>query len=255
MADRTRPDPLPGALLALADDLAYPPTPGLAAAVGWRLEAAAATGRRPPFPRTALWSRRRLVAVAAVGLLALLALAFGARFVLGAAEVRVQPGITPSGPPFQPSPSGGLGEPVPVDGASAAAGFPVALPAGPPPDEAYVVATEGRVDAILLAWAPSATYPPLPATPYGLLLLETTGDRETIVKNVERFEDLHRVRVAGRIAAWIDAPHELIVLTEEGPSSFSVEANVLIWMRDGVTYRLETALGLRDAIALAETIG
>ena len=240
------------ALRAVGPELAYPPTPRLGGSVARRLEASAAARRRPPFPRIALWSRRRILAVAALGLLAALALAFGARFVLGAAEVRVQPGVTPSGPPIGP---GRLGDPIPVEDVSAAVGFEIALPSGPGPDEAYVVTTNGLDDAALLAWAPSPTYPPLPATSWGLVLMELTGDEEIVVKDVNQFEDLREVRVGGRRAFWIDAPHELTVLTADGPETFSVRGNVLIWTRGEVTFRLETSLRLREALALAETIG
>jgi hypothetical protein len=189
--------------------------------------------------------------VAAVGLLLALALALAARFVLGAAEIRVQPGVTPSGPVLGP---GRLGEPVPLDEVSAAIGFEVALPSGPRPDEAYLVTTNGLDDAALLAWSASPTYSALPATPWGLVLMEVRGDREFVVKEVNRFEDLRTVRVGGRRAYWIDAPHELSVITAEGPRSFSVEGNVLIWTRGEVTFRLETSLPLRQAVAIAESV-
>ena len=44
------------------------------------------------------------------------------------------------------------------------------------------------------------------------------------------------------------------MLTAEGTETFLIRANVLIWAEDGVTYRLETTLGLTEAIALAETV-
>lgn len=244
-------DSLVLALRAAGRELAYPPTPELGGRVTWRLEASAAARRRPPFPRLALWSRRRVLVAAALGLLAVLALAFGARLVLGAAEVRVQPGATPSGPALGPS---RLGEPVPVEEVSAAVGFEVALPTGPTPDEAYVVSTDGLDDAALLAWDAGTVGPPLAGTPWSLVLMELTNDREVVVKTVNRYEDLRTVHVGGRRAFWIDAPHALTVITAEGPETFSVGGNVLIWTEGDVTFRLETSLPLRDAVALAETV-
>jgi hypothetical protein len=245
-------DALGRALRAAGRELAYPPTPELAGAVAWRLEAGGAARRRPPFPRMALWSRRRLLVVAAIGLLAALALAFGVRFVLGAAEVRVHPGVSPSGPPLGP---GRLGEPIPVEEVSEAVGFEVALPTGPAPDEAYVVTTDGLDDAALLAWAPGPDYPAIGGAPWGLVLLELTEDDVVVVKDLQEFGDFREVRVGGRRAFWIDAPHELTVITADGPETFSVRGNVLIWTKDDVTFRLETSLPLREARALAETIG
>jgi hypothetical protein len=232
-------------------ELAFPPAPALAPGVVARLEADRAARTRPPFPGIALWSRRRVLALVAVGLLALLALAFGARFVLGAAEVRVRPGATPSGPPLEPS---GLGEPVPVEELGASAGFPVGLPSGPPPDAAYEIRTTSGQGA-LLVWNAGGSYPTIPETDWGLLLLQVVDDEEVVLKDVDRFEDLREVEVDGRAAAWIDAPHQLIVRTADGTRAYSVPGSVLIWTDGEVTYRLESALPLRRAIALAESIG
>ncbi len=188
MADARVPDEsLDLALRAIGRTLAYPPTPALAPAVAWRLEASRAAGRRPPFPRIALWSRRRVLVLAAIGLLAVLALAFGARSVLGAAEVRVHPGLTPSGSPIGPSE---LGIPASLKDVSTAVGFEIAVPAGPGPDEAYLVSRTGLDDVALLAWTASSRYPALPDTPWGLVLMELTGDEEFLVKDVNRYEDL-----------------------------------------------------------------
>ena len=66
---------------------------------------------------------------------------------------------------------------------------------------------------------------------------------------------MRRVRVGGRRAFWIDAPHELNVITASGPETFAIQGNVLIWTAGDVTLRLETSLPLREAIAVAETIG
>jgi hypothetical protein len=231
-------------------DLDLPATPSIAPAVRARLETDRAARARPPFPRTALWSRRRVLVFAAIGVLGLLALALGARFVIGAAEIRVQPEATPSGPPLGPDT---LGEPVPLEALDEAVGFPVALPAGPPPDEAHLVFVD-RGDAALLAWDASPRYPALPGTPWGLVLLEIRADDEVVVKDVNAFEDLRDVRVDGRRAAWIPAPHGLTVLTPTGSATYSVEGNVLIWTRGDVTYRLETSLPRAAAIALAETV-
>ena len=125
------------ALTALGPELDYPPTPSLRNAVLVRLETERATGARPVLPRRALWSRRRVLVLATVGLLAALALAAAARFAIGAIEIRVQPGVTPSAslPPVTP---GALGDPVPAEEAVALAGFEPSLPSGPPPDEVYV---------------------------------------------------------------------------------------------------------------------
>ena len=106
----------------------------------------------------------------------------------------------------------------------------------------------------LLAWDASERYPSLPGTPWGLILVELRTDRGTLVKDVGGFDDIAEVRVNGRPSFWIDDPHELHVIARDGTETFRVDGNVLIWSRGDVTYRLETSLGLPQAIALAESV-
>jgi len=240
------------ALTVLSSELAYPATPSMRSAVTARLENERAAGARPAFPGRALWSRRRVLVLAAIGLLAALALAAAARFAIGAIEIRVQRGVTPSAsaPPVTPD---ALGDPLPVEDAIAIAGFEPSLPSGPAPDEAYVVDSMFGDPALLFAWRPSTTYPAVPGTEWGLVLMAFQGDDETVVKSVQAFEDVHPARVDGAPAAWIPVPHVLELETERGFQSFSVRGNVLIWEVDDVTYRMETSLDRAQAIALAES--
>ena len=239
------------ALSAMSEDIAFPRTPSIAPAVISRLREERGASIRPPFPSMALWSRRRALVLVAVALAAVLTLAFVARLMLGAAEIRVRPGITPSGPPLGPA---GLGSSIPVSQIDDAVRFDVGVPAGPAPDEAYVFRTNSVRRAALLAWDAGAGERSLLGTPWRMMLIELRGDERTLVKDVGQFEDSTFVEVGGASAFWIDAPHELIVLTDQGEETFLVRANVLIWAEDGVTYRLETTLGLTEAIALAETV-
>jgi hypothetical protein len=241
------------ALTVLSSELAYPATPSMRSAVTARLENERAAGARPAFPRRALWSRRRVLVLATIGLLAALALAAAARFAIGAIEIRVQPGVTPSAslPPVEPD---ALGDPVPAGEAFALAGFEPSLPSGPAPDEAYVVDSLFGDPGLLLAWRPSATYPALPGTDWGLVLMAFQGDEETVVKTVQAFEDVHEASVNGASASWIPVPHVLQIETERGSRTFSVRGNVLIWEVDGITYRLETSLDRASALEIARSI-
>lgn len=240
------------ALRALARDVAYPEPPGLVPAVTTRLAAERVARARPAFPGTALWSRRRLLVVVAVAALALLAVAAAARFVIGTAEVRVQPGVSPTGrPPLEP---GGLGEPIPVADVPTAVGFRVRFPAGPAPEVAYVFRGPSGTDGVLLAWPASGAYPPLPGTPWGLALMQIEGDEGVVLKTIGQAEDVEVVSVDGHRAFWLSEPHALDVQTADGDRAFSVEGSVLIWAAEGLTYRLETSLGLAEAIALAASI-
>lgn len=252
MSDARLSDEMLGrALSAMSEDVAFPRTPPIAPAVVTRLREQREASIRPPFPSMALWSRRRALVLAIVGIAALVALAFAARLTLGAAEIRLRQETTPSGPPLGPT---GFGSPVPVPQIEDAVRFDVRVPAGPAPDEAHVFRTSSGRPAVLLAWKAGDDLTALPGTPWRMMLIQVRGDERTLVKDVGASEDSLMVGVDGRDAFWIDSPHELIVLTDEGAKKFLIRANVLIWAEDGVTYRLETTLGLTDAIALAETV-
>src|SRR5262245_1002170 len=257
MADRTLTDEqLSAALVALGRDLDYPETPSLSGAVTDRLVAERTRGARPRLPGLALLNRRRVLVLVAVGLVALLGIAAAARLAIGAFEIRVQPRAegspTPSLPPIEPS---AIGEPVSEAEAIARAGFEPALPPGPSPDEVYVIDSDFGDPGVLYAWRPSATYPQIEGTEWGLLLIVAQGDQEFATKTVNRFDALVDVKVNGRRAAWIPAPHELSISTDEGSKTYSVTGNVLIWQVGDLTYRLETELGRAQAIALAESTG
>lgn len=256
MADRTLTDEqLSAALVALGRDLAYPETPSLSGAVTGRLTAERTNGTRPRLPGLALLNRRRVLVLFAVGLLALLGIAAAARLAIGAFEIRVQPNAgsspTASLPPIQPS---AIGDPVSEVEAIARVGFEPALPPGPSPDEVYVIDSDFGDPGLLYAWLPSETYPRIEGTEWGQLLIVAQGDEEFATKMIDRFDALVEVKVNGRRAAWIPAPHEISISTDEGSKTFSVTGNVLIWQAGDLTYRLETELGRADAIALAESM-
>ena len=242
------------ALVSLRDELAFPVTPSLGGAVTARLASDRAAGARPPFPRRALWSRRRVLVLATIGLLAALALAAAARLAIGAIEIRVQPAVAPSTslPPVEPDV---LGEPLPASRAVALAGFEPSLPSGPPPDEVYVIDSPFGDPGLVYAWRPSPTYPTLPGTDWGLVLIAFQGDEEIVLKTVQRFEDVHDASVDGVRAAWIPVPHLLDIETDRGTQTFSVGGKVLIWQVGDVTYRLETSLDRASAISVAESAG
>ena len=254
MADRALSDQqLSAALSALARDVAFPTAPAFTAAVTGRLTAERARGVRPHLPGLALLGRRRVLVLVAVGLLALLALAGATRLAIGAFEVRVQPKATPSVslPPVEPS---AIGEPVSEGEAVARAGFEPALPPGPAPDEVYVIDNDFGGRGILYAWRPSAVYPRIEGTDWGLMLIAARGETEFVTKSVNRSDAIVDVKVNGERAFWIPAPHEVSIATAEGSETFSVTGNVLIWQVGDLSYRLETTLGRAEAIALAESM-
>jgi hypothetical protein len=250
---RTGDEALGAALSALGRDLAVPTAPSLAPAVTSRLLAERATGVRRPFPRAAAWTRRRRLSLVVAGLLALLALAAASRLVIGAVEIRVQPGVSPTAgvPPVGPAV---LGEAISLEDAAGAVGFVPGLPDGPSPDAAYIVRGPFGRDGVLLAWRPSDRYPALAGTDWGLLLLVLRSDEETVVKTAARLEDVRELTVNGERGSWITVPHPVAIETDRGVLELRSSGNVLIWQAGELTYRLETSLGRAEAIEVARTI-
>jgi len=125
--------------------------------------------------------------------------------------------------------------------------------AGPSPEAAYVIDSPFGDLGQAFAWRPSATYPAIAGTDWGLVLIAAQGDAELVMKTIDRFEDLVEVRVNGGRAYWFPVQHVLTLETERDSRTYAVRGNVLIWQGDdGVAYRLETSLGRARAIQLAE---
>jgi hypothetical protein len=61
-----------------------------------------------------------------------------------------------------------------------------------------------------------------------------------------------RVRVNGALGYFVGGRHAVNLPDALRPR---LAGNTLVWMHNAVTYRLETELGLREALALARTVG
>jgi hypothetical protein len=59
--------------------------------------------------------------------------------------------------------------------------------------------------------------------------------------------------VDGDVAHWIEGPHEIRLLTDEGIERLTVTGNVLLWQDGDAVVRLETALPKTRSIAIAES--
>ena len=294
MADRrdlsppTKPE-LELALVDLGRSLAWPTvTPVAATAAG---EDAAARARRRivsegirPSPRSR-WerlARRRpvrsslVLAAAALLLLAAIAAAIG----LGLPGIRITFTSSPfpsTSPPSVATPSVaaseaptptatigsaalgwqlGLGEPVDVGDLATSAGFPPRLPPTlPPPSSAWNL--EGRLSVV---WPSSSSLPPLEERDLGLVLTEFRGDVDAgyFDKILRTGTTIQPTEVDGVIGYWISGrPHELVFVDPSGEPVFDsrrIVGDTLIWAKDGITYRLETALDRDAAVELANSL-
>ena len=251
------------ALADLGRELAYPPTPQLAAAVRQRLAEESAAR-----PRGRSWLGRpdRRLAVALAAVLALVAVvlaispeardAVAGRLGLRGVLIREVPAVSaPRATQLN------LGEPLTLDQIRVRVAYQVELPAAlGPPDEAYLSNTPvgGQV---ALVYYPRPDLPQANTTGVGLLLTEFRGNvRSTAAlgKSIPPGSHLEEVQVNGRPAFWIDGdPHTFFYMDARGqiqPESTRLAANVLLWEHGELTLRLESALPRDAALSIAATV-
>jgi hypothetical protein len=258
----TTPDTLERSLRDLSAHLEWPPEPTLAASVVGRIEAAP-TSRRSAVPRFG-WSRLSVAAVFVATLVAVISgtllLSPAARDAvadwLGVGGVRItfDDEVPRLGAPL------GFGERVDAARAEDLATFDLRVPtiAGlGGPDEYYV---DRRIPGGSVSFVYEATveYPPAPGTEVGLLVTQFRGGiHEQFLKKVLIEETtVSRVVVDGGEGLWLGGePHYLFRDADGGAheEEFRMAGNTLLWERDGITYRLESALGRAESIAIANS--
>lgn len=290
---------LEAALRALGAEVAYPPTPDLAAAIPRRIAAR-------PIPPRPWWTpppaaRRRLTV--ALALLLLLALLLGAippvrkgvARRLGLPNVAIvnvtavptptlaptvaptpdathaatpvgtaTPAPTPTTAPTATlvSPRGQLGARTTLAEAQSRLPFAIRMPDAPgvgTPDEVYVRVPPpgGRVS---LLYAARPDLPAIAGTDIGLLVQEFRGgiDAGIFQKGVPAGSRVEPVTVNGAQGYWIAGGLRALGYTDAN-GVFQYEevrdaGNTLLWERDGVVYRLESALPKADALRIAASI-
>ena len=241
-------------LVALREDVAWPPTPDLAAAVQARvaLEPPRTTRRgRPP--------GRWLVPALAVVLVVLVA--FGALFAassgvratvrewLGIGSVRITRVQTL--PDLSPARGLELGRRATAAQAGAHLGSPIAtVRALGAPDVIYV--DDGPPARVSVVYGARPGLPPGTAG-VGALLDEIQGDATAFIeKFVAGGVPITPVRINGERGYFIGGSHTVNLPDELRPR---VAGNTVVWLHDAVTYRLETKLGREAAVRLAQSVG
>jgi hypothetical protein len=240
-------------LLALRDEIAWPATPDLAASVSARIAAEPRPRARRawwPTPRLAPALAAVLVVLVAFGIL--LAASSGVRATLrdwlGIGSVHITrverlPNVAP-GRQLE------LGRRADVAAANRHLGSPIAtVRALGAPDAIYLGDEQpGRVSLVYLA------RPGLPAGTAGVgaLLDQLQGDAMIFVeKLVAGNIPITRVTVNGAPGYFVGGPHTVNL---PDPLRPRIAGNTLVWVRDAVTYRLETGLGLDEALSLARSV-
>jgi len=220
----------------------WPATPDLAAAVEPRL--APAPSRRRG------WLRPVAVALAIVVLasVAALALSPGARSSIlrffhlrGATIERVE-----ELPPVQPGVALGLGRPVPLEVAQRAVTFPIRLPEGRKPARVLLDETIGR-GAVSVVWCCPR-----------VILSEFRGDAIPYVEKMAGpGTSVEYLAVGGRPGVWVAGRAHAVIFRDELGRIVDeprLARNVLLWEKDGVTYRLEGDLTRDRALAIAAEV-
>jgi hypothetical protein len=255
-------------LRALPPLVRFPPTPDLASTVQTFIAAQAALST--PVRPERVWLRTRRLAVAAM---VLLLLAVGAliafpqarsslakRFGVDGIEIIfVDETPTPAASPIGISLV--LGDEMSLDEAQSSVDFPVQVPAVyGEPDEIYVRELQSET-VVTLLYRPRANLPMAAETGVGALLMEfaTSNRPADIAKRVSMGSGMvEEVSINNGFGYWVTGQSELVIYqdpTEDYEDFASRDsANVLIWEADGVTYRLESALGQDDAVLAAESL-
>ncbi len=242
----------------LARELAYPPTPSVAAAVEQQVRA-----ERPIRP---LWKRRLAVALAVALLLppaAVAAIPSIRHAVLELLGIRgVQIVRTPR---IRPLPRAGqldLGRPITLTRAAGMLRFRAVAPhiaeIGAP-DEAYYRPLPAG-GALSLVYRARPGTPRSPYTHRGLLLTEFLGTDAPLFarKFVGPGTSVEPVRVNGQAGVWLSGrPHEFGYLDQHGQArteTLRLAGNTLLWERGRVTVRLEGAISRTAALRIARSV-
>lgn len=153
-----------------------------------------------------------------------------------------------------------LGEQVTLEEAAELASFPLLFPVGAEVGEADGVYFSDFPPggAVHLVWESDGSLPAAGETDVGLLYsqfqVRTPGG---FTKTVQPGNEARRVQVRDNDGFWIEgAPHIIFYEDETGvlEERSRLAANVLAWEEDGVTHRIETTLGLEEALRLAEAL-
>lgn len=148
-----------------------------------------------------------------------------------------------------------LGREVAIAEVVESADFAVSVPAlAGEPDAVYL--SDGQVNMV---WEGGESLPAAGDTGIGLLYTQFRSESgvDRLVKGVGPETNVLAVEVAGASGLWIEGAH---VISREDESGLRVEetlrlaGNVLMWEHEDVTHRIETAVGLEEALRIAESL-
>jgi len=236
-------------LIQLGSLLQMPAERDLASAVIGRVRMPSA--RRWRVPR--VWTRRSVaVAVAA----SLVASGIAVAAMLGVRGVRIRVDETP--PATQTHAPLHLGRRLELSSARDEVDFEIGVPAElGAPDEAYLTSTyPGSIVALL--YLPRPSLPDADASGAGLLLFQFEGEVDaTVLEKWVRDDQVTQVHVGDSAGLWIEGAHTIAWRDRDGGYALDtvrLAENVLLWQQGAVTFRLESALPLPEALRIAASV-
>jgi hypothetical protein len=245
-------DDLESQLAALGTQLEWGPTPDLTSEVMATISAPA------PLPQPD--HRRRWLAAAAMALLLVGALLAGSSSIrdsvaefLGIDGLRIEFGEPETTPTSMPN----LGTPTTQQDLARWLPFTPMQPAAlGEPDAVYLRILDNGDTLGILAWEPGDSLPRTAETNLGALLLQFAPPEDTgmMLKTVGLSTGtVTDTVVDGNRAFWVTGASELTIFDGQSTESRPT-GNVLIWQQDGIGFRLESALTMDEAIAIAESL-
>ena len=264
MGERPQPEQeVERALTELGALLDYPEARGLARAVRSKLEQAPPSRIarfRWSLPHGSVATTAAVIVVAlAAGMILVSPTARSAvADLLGLEGVRIRYGQSPPAP-VNPSPDLDLGIVVTLAEANARASFKAKVPSLAELGQADQVYFSDRTPGgqIALLYRPRPGLPRTANENVGLLLTEFRGQvrQEFMAKVVGSGTRMEQVTVDGASGIWLEgSPHFFFYLDPDGKvrqETIRLAGNTLLWEKDSLTFRLESALSKDEALRLA----
>ena len=238
-------------LESLAEEIDWPEGQDLAPRVASRIKLGSAPSRR--------WL--------AVGLAVLVALLFlfsapgqqAVAWLLRVSGIRIE--FSEAAVPTSPPTTLVGGVETSLDKAESVVGFDLERPEHLRPPDSVQLLRWGGGQQVAMVWGESPGLPEVFDTGIGLLLIqfEARVDQELLLKQASEATQITPVRVNGAAGFFLSgAPHTVFFESEDGriaDDDIRLAGNVLVWMSGGVTYRIESALGMEESLVVAESVG
>ena len=253
-------EPIDPRLQALAKELPYPPTPSIANSVMNRISG---HGNRPRFNRRLAWALTAIIFLFAGVIFVPPVRAAVLEFIqIGIVRIFPAPAMTESptmempvtATPPSTSPSlipllEQVGGETTMETAQKKIGFPIPLPTLPsdlgPPDRVFLQDAGGWM--LVMVWLD----PQQPDRVRMSLHMIQEGSW-----TIKKFQPavIEETTVNNLYAIWTGGGYPLIMKNADIQFTRLINGNVLIWEENKITYRLETDLGLDEAIRIAESL-